>query len=101
MIPSMNGSGAVPASSGNLMFHMVIDDFDRVFSMDGPDGPNGVRLHYEMRRVTREQKKKLRDFDLWAESQDAALALMKSYFPSYTFLGCWAKAQERKTEASR
>jgi hypothetical protein len=69
--------------------------------MDGPDGPNGVRLRYEMMRVTREQKKKLRDFDLWAESQDAAIALMKSYFPSYTFLGCWANAQERKTEALR
>ena len=49
------------------MFHVIIDDFNRVFSIDGPGGPNGIRLHHEMMQVTREQKKKLRDFDLWAE----------------------------------
>ena len=80
------------------MFHVIIDDFNRVFSIDGPGGPNGIRLHHEMMQVTREQKKKLRDFDLWAESQDDALALMKNYFPDYIYLGSWADAQTNKTK---
>ena len=74
------------------MFHVIIDDFDRVFSMDGPGGPNGIQLHYEMMQVKRKQKKKLRNFDLWAESQDAVLALMKNFFPDYTYLGSWGDA---------
>jgi hypothetical protein len=82
------------------MFHVIIDDFNRVFSMDGPGGPNVIRLHYEMMQVTREQKKKLRDFDLWAVSQDAALALMKNYFPNYTFLGSWADARANKAKSA-
>jgi hypothetical protein len=90
VIPSMSGSGAVPPSTGNLLFHVTIDDFNRVFWMDGPDGPNGIRLHYQMMQVAREQKNKLRDFDLWANSQDTALALMKNHFSDYTHLGTWA-----------
>ena len=97
MIPLMSGSGAVPASTGNLKFYVIIDDFYRTFSMDGPDGPNGIRLHYEMMRVTREQKQKLRAFDLWAKSQNAALAQMKHYFPGYAFLGSWTDAQATRT----
>jgi len=31
------------------------------------------------------KKKMLWDIELWAESQDAALALMKSYFPDYIY----------------
>jgi hypothetical protein len=61
--------------------------------MDGPEGPSGVRLHYEMLRVARWQKKKLRDFDLRAESRKAALVEMKLRFPNYTFLGTWAEAR--------
>ena len=61
--------------------------------MDGPENPSGVRLHYEMLRVARERKKKLRDFDLRAESREAALAEMKTRFPDYTFLGTWAEAR--------
>jgi hypothetical protein len=83
------------ALSGNLLFHVVIDDINRTFSMDGPGGPNGVRLHYEMIRVSRAQKKKLRDFDVRAESQEAALAEMRANFPDYTFLGSWDAAQAK------
>lgn len=61
--------------------------------MDGPDGPNGVRLHYEMLQAARTQKKRLRDFDLRADSRDAALAEMKQSFPGFAFLGTWASSQ--------
>jgi hypothetical protein len=85
----------VPVTTGKLLFHVIVDNFNRAFSMDGPGGPNGIRLHYEMQRVAREQKKNLRDFDLKAESQEAALAEMKASFPNYTFLGSWAAAQTK------
>jgi hypothetical protein len=48
--------------SGGLIFHVIVDDFNRTFSIDGPEGPSGVRLHYEMQQVIRQQNKKLRDF---------------------------------------
>src|SRR6266404_4741768 len=74
MIPSTTGSAAVPVTTGNLLFHVIVDDFNRTFSMDGPGGSNGIRLHYEMMRVARTQAKILRDFDVRAESREAALA---------------------------
>jgi hypothetical protein len=95
MSPSTTGSASIALTSGDLLFHVLIDDFNRTFSMDGPSGPNGIRLHYEMMRMSREQKKKLRDFDLRAESQEVALAEMRAHFPDYTFLGSWANAQEK------
>jgi hypothetical protein len=94
MIPSTNSSRAVPPTTGTLRFHVIIDDINCAFSVDGPNGPNGVRLHYEMVQVAREQNRKLRDFDLWAESLGAALALIKNYFPASTFLGTWADAKK-------
>src|SRR6266481_1158270 len=78
MIPSTTGSAAVPVTTGNLLFHVIVDDFNRIFSMDGPGGPNGIRLHYEMMRVARTQAKILRDFDVRAESREAALAEMST-----------------------
>jgi hypothetical protein len=48
-----------------------------------------------MMRVSRAQKKKLRDFDVRAESQEAALAEMRANFPDYTFLGSWDAAQAK------
>jgi hypothetical protein len=95
MIPSNTGSASIPLTSGNLVFHVIIDDFNRNFSMDGPGDPNGIRLHYEIMRLSREQKTKLRDFDLRAESQKVALAEMRAHFPDYTFLGSWANAQAK------
>jgi hypothetical protein len=82
-------------TSGALIFHVIIDDFNRAFSIDGPEGPSGVRLHYEMQQVIRKQIKKLRDFDLRAESFEAALAEIKTRFPDYVFLGTWAEAREK------
>jgi hypothetical protein len=99
MIPSTTGSPAAPVITGNLLFHVIVDDFNRTFSLDGPGGPNGIRLHYEMMRVSREQKKKLHDFDVRAVSKEAALAEMKAYFSDYTFLGSWAAAQAKLNPA--
>ena len=85
----------ISAPSGGLIFHVIVDDFNRTFSIDGPEGPSGVRLHYEMQQVIRQQNKKLRDFDLRAESFEAALAEIKTRFPDYTFLGTWVEAREK------
>ncbi len=89
MIPSTTGSAAVPVTTGNLLFHVIVDDFNRTFSMDGPGGPNGIRLHYEMMRVARTQAKILRDFDVRAESREAALAEMKAQFPGFPITFFW------------
>jgi hypothetical protein len=91
MIPTVSPS-AVPPSSGKLLFHVIIEDRARQFSIDGPDGPNGVRLHYEMVKVARNQRRSLRDFDLRADSLDEALSEMEQYFPGYKFLRTWAAA---------
>jgi hypothetical protein len=85
----------IAPTSGALVFHVIIDNFNRTFSIDGPEGPSGVRLHYEIQQVMRKQIKKLRDFDLRAESFEAALAEIKTRFPNYTFLGTWAEAREK------
>jgi hypothetical protein len=100
MIPSMANSAAVPIATGKLLFHVIVDDFNGTFSMDGPDGLNGIRLHHEMMQALRSQKRKLPEFDLRAESQDAALADMREYFPGYVFLGSWADVQANKTAAA-
>ncbi len=87
MIPSTTGNAAVPVTTGNLLFHVIVDDFNRTFSMDGPGG--------QMMRVARTQAKILRDFDVRAESREAALAEMKAQFPDYIFLGSWAAAHAK------
>ena len=76
-------------------FHVIIDHTHRTFSMDGPEGPSGVRLHYEMLIVAREQNKKLHDFDIRAETHEAALAEMQALLPDYAFLGTWAEARDK------
>src|SRR5262249_45830507 len=86
-------TAAPPTTSGKLLFHVIVDDFHRTFSIDGPGGPNGVRLHYEMLQAARTEKKKLRDLDLRADSHEAALGEMQSHFPGYQFLGTWASSQ--------
>jgi hypothetical protein len=96
MIPTSSGNANVSLASGSLAFHVIIDDFHRSFSMDGPEDPNGVRLHYEMQVVARAQAKKLRDFGLQGASREAALAEMRTRFPDYTFLGTWAEAQSKE-----
>jgi hypothetical protein len=90
MIPTNSDGLVPPAGSGSQLFHIIVDDADRTFTIDGPGGPNGMRLHYEMLRVSRAQKKRYRDFDLYCASHKAALATMHGYFPRYKFMGTWA-----------
>jgi len=93
MIPTTTATAAPPKTSGKSLFHVIVDDFHRTFSIDGPGGPNGVRLHYEMLQVARAEKKRLRDLDLRADSHEAALAEMQKNFPGYIFVGTWASSQ--------
>ena len=53
------------------------------------------RLHYEMLIVAREQNEKLHDFDIRAETREAALAEMQALLPDYAFLGTWAEARDK------
>ncbi len=94
MTPTCDGL-VPPAGSGNLLFHIIVDDFHRTYTIDGPGRPNGVRLHFEMLQASRAQKRKFRDFDLQLDSQEAALAEMQKYFPGYTFLGKWVSSQSK------
>ena len=88
-----NIATAEPPKGSNDCTDLIVDDFHRTFSIDGPGGPNGVRLHYEMLQVARAEKKKLRDLDLRADSHEAALGEMQNHFPGYQFLGTWASSQ--------
>ena len=73
----------------NLTFHVIVNHAEKTFSVDGPDGPNGVWLHFEMIRVAREQGKKLRDFDMRAPSEEAAFIELQAHLPGYSYLGPW------------
>jgi len=44
-----------------------------------------------MLQAARAEKKKLRDFDLRADSHEAAFAEMQNHFPAYQFLGTWPR----------
>jgi hypothetical protein len=99
MISTTSANAAPPTISGKLLFHVIVDDFNRTFSMEGPGGPNGIRLHYEMLQAARAEKKKLRDFGLRTDSHEAALAEMQNHFPGYQFLGTWASSQSSETRA--
>ena len=73
----------------NLTFHVIVDHRERSFWMDGPGGPNGIWLHFEMARIAREQAKSLRGFDVRAPSQEVALFELRCSLPGYSFLGPW------------
>jgi hypothetical protein len=79
-----------PMAGENLTFHVIVNRPEKSFSIDGPDGPNGVWLHFEMSRVARLQGKQLRDFAMRAPSHEAALFEMRSMLPDYLFLGPWS-----------
>jgi hypothetical protein len=82
------------SSADEPLFHVIVNDFHRTFSIDASD-INGIRLHYEMLRVAREQNKKFREFDIRAVSVEAAVAEVEARFPEYSFLGTWADAQRK------
>ena len=95
MIPTTSDTLAPPPGGGSLVFHIIVDDFSRTYTVDGPGGPNGIRLHFEMLQASRATKRKFRDFDLRLDLQEAVLAEMNRYFPGYTFLGTWASSQAK------
>ena len=95
MMPTTSDGLVPPPGGGSLLFHIIVDDFRRTYTVDGPGGPNGIRLHFEMLQASRAQKGKFRDFDLRLDSQEAVLAEMQKYFPDYTFLGTWASSQAK------
>jgi hypothetical protein len=88
MIPTAVGPAIIPATSGKLRFHVIIDESKCQFFLN--QSGNGIRLHYEMQMVVRSQKQKLRDTDIWADSEEAALQQMEQFFQGYRFMGAWA-----------
>jgi hypothetical protein len=73
----------------NLTFHVIVDHSERTFWMNGPGGPNGILLHFEMAQIARKQGKTLRGFDLRTPSQETALTELQSSLSGYSFLGPW------------
>ena len=92
MIPTMTASAMPPISSGKMVFHVIVDNFNHTFSLDGPGGRNGVRLHHEMLFIARAQKNNFRDFDIRADSLEAAFVEIQQHSPGYTFLGTWTSS---------
>jgi hypothetical protein len=86
---SANPTSTVGMSAADEpLFHVVVNDFHRTFSIDASDSINGIRLHYEMLRFARE-------LDIRAASIEAAVAEVEKRFPEYSFLGTWADAQRK------
>lgn len=90
MIPTSAGNAAPSASASGLLFHLVIDDFRRSFSVDGPEA-NGMRMHYEVMQAARQPGRKLRELDLRSASLEGILEIMKEHFPGYEYSGAWVK----------
>ena len=91
MIPTTSGNSAGgPAGTGAVLFHIVVDDFARTYSMDGSE-TNAMRLHMEVMQAARNHTRKLRELDLRADSKEDALAMMQEHFPDYSHTGAWAK----------
>jgi hypothetical protein len=80
----------------NLAFHVIVDHAQKSFFINCADQSNGIWLHYEMNRVAREQGKTLRDFDMRAPSQEAALSELQSFLTGYSFLGAWTPEASRR-----
>jgi hypothetical protein len=89
VIPTTTASVLPPVTEGNLTFHVVVDFLDQSFSMDGPE-TNGVKLHYEVFKVSRGLKNRFWEFDVRAETQEQALAEMQKHFPGHRSVGTWA-----------
>jgi hypothetical protein len=71
-----------------LSFHVAVDHASKSFWVNGPD-TNGIWLHYEMARVAGQKGIRLREFDMRASTQEAALFELQSYLSDYSFLGPW------------
>jgi hypothetical protein len=69
------------------LFHVTIDDSRRAFWLDG--GINIMRLHYEIMRQARNTSAKLREHDVFAQSEEDALAEVRRSLSGYEHLGAW------------
>jgi hypothetical protein len=74
----------------SIVFHAVIDDTRKTFTMDGPGDPNGVRLHYEVVRAARQHGRNLRQLDIRAASLEAAVVEARAFLSGYAFSGPWS-----------
>jgi len=92
VIATATSSAVPPAVTGHITFHVVVDHASRSFSMDDPNGLNGVRLHCEVLMAARSLRRKLWEFDIKAESVEHALAQMQDALGEYRFAGSWASA---------
>ncbi len=93
MAPPTSDETICPAGYRNLLFHVIVDNVHFTFTIDGPDGLNGVRLHLEMLQASRTQSNKFRDFDLRLDTHEAVLSEMQKYFPGYRFVGTWTQSR--------
>lgn len=96
MIPTTKVSNPAPLPQGQIAFHVVVDNTARTFTMDGPDGPNGIRLQFDAQQDARRLQRKFLEFDMRSDSQENALAEMWRSFPGYEFFGTWAKANSNR-----
>ena len=55
----------------------VVDHAQRTFTIDGPEGLSGVRLHLDMLQKSRTLRNKFSEFDLRTKSQEAVLEEMR------------------------
>jgi hypothetical protein len=76
--------------NGPSVFHIVVEDLGRTYTVDGPGGPSGLHLHFEMLQASRALKGRYRDFDVRFNSGEEVRSYMLKYFPGYTFSGSWA-----------
>lgn len=87
MIPTFAPS-QTPPSAGRFFFHAILDDLKRQYFLSGPDGPNGLRLHYEV-ELERRHGAKWREFDIRADNIAHAVAQIANHLPDYRHLGPW------------
>lgn len=94
MIPTFAPS-QTPSSFGRLLFHAILDDSKRQYFLSGPDGPNGLRLHYEV-ELERRLGTKWREFDIRADSTAHAVAQIANHLPDYQHLGPWVRSRANR-----
>ena len=81
MIPTMTTSAATPPiTRGKMVFHVIVDNFHRTFPLDGPGDPTGYAFITKC-SLPRAQKNNFRDFDIRADSLEAAFVEIQQHSP--------------------
>jgi hypothetical protein len=97
MIPTTGADVAAPIADGHIAFHVVVDHTTQTFSIDGPDGANGIKLHFDVLQAARLLQRKFWKMDIRAKSWELALAEIQRSFPGYKCVGTWADANVNRT----